>query len=119
MLAALLGWGQGTFASKIEIGAGTIEVTREVDGGAQTLALKTARRRDDRFASERAALRLLPNIMKAKKKPIADKTAADYGVDLAPRLKVLKTVEPAGPQGGHQGRRASPNSSASSRTRRV
>ncbi len=75
-------------------------MTREVDGGAQTVTLKMPavvttdlRLNEPRYAS-------LPNIMKAKKKPIADKTAADYGVDLAPRLKVLKTVEPAGRKAG-------------------
>jgi electron transfer flavoprotein beta subunit len=94
MLAALLGWAQGTFASKIEIGEGEIDVTREVDGGLQTLTLKTPaivttdlRLNEPRYAS-------LPNIMKAKKKPL-DETAPDaYGVDVAPRLKVLSTAEP-------------------------
>ena len=100
MLAALLGWGQGTFASKLEVGEGRVVVTREVDGGAQTVALKLPavittdlRLNEPRYAS-------LPNIMKAKKKPIADKTAADYGVDVTPRLNVLKTVEPAGRKAG-------------------
>jgi electron transfer flavoprotein beta subunit len=94
MLAALLGWGQGTFASKVEIADGSVDVTREVDGGLQTVTLKTPavvttdlRLNEPRYAS-------LPNIMKAKKKPIAEKTPADYGVDVAPRLKVLKTTEP-------------------------
>jgi electron transfer flavoprotein beta subunit len=94
MLAALLGWPQGTFASKLEIDGDTIAVTREVDGGLQTVRLKTPaivttdlRLNEPRYAS-------LPNIMKAKKKPIADKTPADYGVDTAPRLEVLKTTEP-------------------------
>ena len=94
MLAALLGWGQGTFASKVELADGTVDVTREVDGGLQTVTLKTPavvttdlRLNEPRYAS-------LPNIMKAKKKPIAEKTPADYGVDIAPRLKVLKTAEP-------------------------
>jgi electron transfer flavoprotein beta subunit len=94
MLAALLGWGQGTFASKVVIGDGTVDVTREIDGGLQTIALKLPaivttdlRLNEPRYAS-------LPNIMKAKKKPLAEKTAADYGVDAAPRLTVLKTVEP-------------------------
>jgi electron transfer flavoprotein beta subunit len=96
MLAALLGWPQGTFASKIAIEGDQISVTREIDGGLQTVKLKmpavvTAdlRLNEPRYAS-------LPNIMKAKKKPIAEKTAADLGVDAAPRLKVLKTTEPAG-----------------------
>ena len=94
MLAALLGWGQGTFASKVEIADGSVDVTREVDGGLQTVTLKTPavvttdlRLNEPRYAS-------LPNIMKAKKKPIAEKTPADYGVDVTPRLKVLKTTEP-------------------------
>jgi electron transfer flavoprotein beta subunit len=93
MLAALLGWPQGTFASKLEIDGDTIAVTREVDG-LQTVRLKTPaivttdlRLNEPRYAS-------LPNIMKAKKKPIADKTPADYGVDTAPRLEILKTTEP-------------------------
>ncbi|MDF2118206.1 electron transfer flavoprotein subunit beta/FixA family protein [Roseiarcaceae bacterium H3SJ34-1] len=100
MLAALLGWSQGTFASKVVIGDGTVDVTREVDGGLQTVALKLPavvttdlRLNEPRYAS-------LPNIMKAKKKPIDEKTAADYGVDIAPRLKVLKTSEPAGRKAG-------------------
>jgi electron transfer flavoprotein beta subunit len=95
MLAALLGWGQGTFASKVTIGDGAIEVVREVDGGLQTVSLKLPaivttdlRLNEPRYAT-------LPNIIKAKKKPLAEKTAADFGVDIKPRLKVLKTVEPA------------------------
>jgi len=94
MLAALLGWGQGTFASKVELADGSVDVTREVDGGLQTVTLKLPavvttdlRLNEPRYAS-------LPNIMKAKKKPIAEKTPADYGIDVAPRLKVLKTAEP-------------------------
>jgi electron transfer flavoprotein beta subunit len=94
MLAALLGWPQGTFASKIEIAGGEAEVTREVDGGLQTVRLKLPavvttdlRLNEPRYAS-------LPNIMKAKKKPLAEKTPTDLGVDVAPRLKVLKTAEP-------------------------
>jgi electron transfer flavoprotein beta subunit len=100
MLAALLGWPQGTFASKIEVGEGSVEVTREVDGGLQTLSLKMPaivttdlRLNEPRYAS-------LPNIMKAKKKPIDEKSAADLGVDVSPRLKVLKTVEPGGRKAG-------------------
>ncbi|MDB5589770.1 electron transfer flavoprotein subunit beta/FixA family protein [Enterovirga sp.] len=100
MLAALLGWPQGTFASKIEIGEGSVDVTREVDGGLQTLTLRLPavvttdlRLNEPRYAS-------LPNIMKAKKKPIAEMSAADLGVDAAPRLKVIKTVEPSGRQAG-------------------
>ena len=94
MLAALLGWGQGTFASKVELADGSVEVTREVDGGLQTVTLKLPavvttdlRLNEPRYAS-------LPNIIKAKKKPIAEKAPVDYGVDVTPRLKVLKTAEP-------------------------
>ena len=100
MLAALLDWPQATFASKIVLSAAKATVTREVDGGLQTIdvelpAIVTTdlRLNEPRYAS-------LPNIMKAKKKPIDVKTAADLGVDAAPRLKVLKTVEPAKRQGG-------------------
>ncbi|HEX7784296.1 MAG TPA: electron transfer flavoprotein subunit beta/FixA family protein [Sphingobium sp.] len=94
MLAALLGWGQGTFASKVEVAGDTVNVTREVDGGLETVALKTPaiittdlRLNEPRYAS-------LPNIMKAKSKPLAQKTPADYGVDIAPRLETLKVAEP-------------------------
>ncbi len=94
MLAALLGWPQGTFASKLALDGETLMVTREVDGGLQTVKLKMPaivttdlRLNEPRYAS-------LPNIMKAKKKPIEDKTAADYGVDIKPRLEVVKTSEP-------------------------
>ncbi len=100
MLAALAGWGQGTFASKLVLEGDTAEVTREVDGGSQTVTLKLPaiittdlRLNEPRYAS-------LPNIMKAKKKPVEEKSAADYGVDATPRLVVLKTVEPAGRKGG-------------------
>ena len=100
MLAALTGWGQGAFASKVVIADGSVEVTREVDGGLQTVALKLPaivttdlRLNEPRYAS-------LPNIMKAKKKPIDEKTPADFGVDVAPRLKVLKTTEPGGRKAG-------------------
>ncbi|WP_144862045.1 electron transfer flavoprotein subunit beta/FixA family protein [Mesorhizobium sp. J18] len=100
MLAALLGWAQGTFASKVEIGGGKAKVTREVDGGLQVVELKLPaivttdlRLNQPRYAS-------LPNIMKAKKKPLDEKSAADYGVDVAPRLKVVKTEEPAGRKAG-------------------
>jgi electron transfer flavoprotein beta subunit len=100
MLAALLGWSQGTFASKIELAGDRAKVTREVDGGLQTVDLKmpaivTAdlRLNQPRYAS-------LPNIMKAKKKPLDEKTAADFGADVAPRLKVLKTEEPSGRKAG-------------------
>ena len=100
MLSALLGWAQGTFASKIEIGDGSAKVTREVDGGLQTIEVKLPavvttdlRLNEPRYAS-------LPNIMKAKKKPLDKKTPADFGVDTAPRLKVLKTEEPSGRKAG-------------------
>ena len=100
MLAALLNWSQGTFASKLVIDGETVTVTREVDGGLQTVTLKAPaivttdlRLNEPRYAS-------LPNIMKAKKKPIDEKTPADYGVDVAPRLQVLKTSEPPGRKSG-------------------
>jgi electron transfer flavoprotein beta subunit len=100
MLAALLGWPQGTFASKIALDGDSVTVTREVDGGLQTIRVKgpailTAdlRLNEPRYAS-------LPNIMKAKKKPIEEKSASDYGVDPAPRLEVLKTVEPPSRKSG-------------------
>ncbi|MFV0625708.1 electron transfer flavoprotein subunit beta/FixA family protein [Sphingomonas sp. ac-8] len=95
MLAALLGWGQGTFASKLEVEGDTATVTREVDGGLETVALPLPaivttdlRLNEPRYAS-------LPNIMKAKSKPLAQKTPADYGVDLSPRITILKVEEPA------------------------
>ena len=95
MLAALLGWGQGTFASKVELSAETVDVTREIDGGLQTVSLKLPavvttdlRLNEPRYAS-------LPNIIKAKKKDVAVKEPADFGVDVQPRLEVLKTSEPA------------------------
>jgi electron transfer flavoprotein beta subunit len=100
MLAALLGWGQATFASELAVTADSATVTREVDGGLQTISVKMPaivsvdlRLNDPRYAS-------LPNIMKAKAKPLAMKTPADYGVDVAPRLSVVKTVEPAGRKAG-------------------
>ena len=100
MLAALLGWPQGTFASKILIEEGGVTVTREVDGGLQTVKLKSPaivttdlRLNEPRYAS-------LPNIMKAKKKPIEEKTPDAYGVDIKPRLEVVKTTEPAGRKSG-------------------
>ena len=100
MLAALLGWPQGTFASKLVIEGESASVTREVDGGLQTVKLKMPaivttdlRLNEPRYAS-------LPNIMKAKKKPIDEKSPGDYGVDVTPRLKVLKTNEPPGRKGG-------------------
>jgi electron transfer flavoprotein beta subunit len=100
MLAALLGWPQGTFAYKLALGEGSIDVTREVDGGLQTVALKLPaivttdlRLNEPRYAS-------LPNIMKAKKKPLAETSPEALGVDMAQRLKVLKTVEPGGRKAG-------------------
>jgi electron transfer flavoprotein beta subunit len=100
MLAALLGWPQGTFASKVVIEGESVSVTREVDGGLQTVKLNMPavittdlRLNEPRYAS-------LPNIMKAKKKPIGEKTPEALGVDVAPRLKVLKTGEPAGRKAG-------------------
>jgi electron transfer flavoprotein beta subunit len=100
MLAALLGWPQGTFASKLELGDGHLKVTREVDGGLQTLELRLPaivttdlRLNESRYAS-------LPNIMKAKKKPLEIKTAANLGVDAAPRLKLLHISEPPGRKAG-------------------
>lgn len=100
MLAGLLGWAQGTFASKIELSDGEARVTREVDGGLQTVSLNMPaivttdlRLNTPRYAS-------LPNIMKAKKKPIETKTAADFGVDTTPRLEVIETREPPRRQAG-------------------
>ena len=100
MLAALLGWAQGTFASKIEVSGDKLAVTREIDGGLQSIELKMPaivttdlRLNEPRYAS-------LPNIMKAKKKPLDEKTPDDYGVDVTPRLKVLKTTEPPARQAG-------------------
>ncbi len=95
MLAALMGWSQATFASEVDIDGDKARVTREVDGGLQTIAVNMPtvitvdlRLNEPRYAS-------LPNIMKAKKKPLDEKTAADYGVDIAPRLEIVSTVEPA------------------------
>lgn len=100
MLAALLGWPQGTFASKVAPAEGTVTVTREIDGGLETIALTLPavvtvdlRLNTPRYAS-------LPNIMKAKKKPIETVTPADLGVDVTPRLKTLKVTEPAKRQAG-------------------
>ena len=100
MLAALLGWPQGTFASKLEVGGDKIDVVREVDGGLQTVALNLPaiittdlRLNEPRYAS-------LPNIMKAKKKPIDETSPEALGVDIAPRLTVVKTVEPPARQAG-------------------
>ena len=95
MLAALLDWPQGTFASAVNVDGDHVSVTREVDGGLETVKLATPaivttdlRLNEPRYAS-------LPNIMKAKSKPMAQKTAADYGVDIALRLETLKVIEPA------------------------
>ena len=100
MLAALLGWGQGTFASKVEIADGTAKVTREIDGGLETVSLKLPavvttdlRLNEPRYAS-------LPNIMKARKKPIETVKPADLGVDAGPRLTTLKVEEPPKRQAG-------------------
>jgi electron transfer flavoprotein beta subunit len=100
MLAALLGWAQGTFASELAVEGDKATVTREVDGGLQTITVKMPaiitvdlRLNEPRYAS-------LPNIMKAKAKPLAVKTPADYGVDVTPRLTVVKTAEPAGRKAG-------------------
>ncbi|MDF7774226.1 electron transfer flavoprotein subunit beta/FixA family protein [Sphingomonas sp. AOB5] len=95
MLAALLGWPQGTFASKVEVTGDRVAVTREVDGGLETvdLAIPAIVTTDLRLNEPRYAT--LPNIMKAKSKPVAKKTVGDYGVDVSPRLTTLKTVEPA------------------------
>jgi len=100
MLAALLGWPQGTFASKLELGAGQATVTREIDGGLETVALRLPavvttdlRLNEPRYAS-------LPNIMKAKKKPLETLTVDELGVEVAPRLTTLKVSEPPKRQGG-------------------
>ena len=100
MLAALLGWSQATFASKIEIEGDKAKVTREVDGGLQVVEVKMPaivttdlRLNQPRYAS-------LPNIMKAKKKPLDEKAPGDFGVDVKARLKVLKTEEPGGRKAG-------------------
>ena len=100
MAAALLGWPQGTFANEVTVEGGSVTVKREIDGGLETVKLKTPavvttdlRLNEPRYAS-------LPNIMKAKSKPLAQKTPADYGVDTAPRLKTLKVAEPPVRQAG-------------------
>ena len=100
MLAALLGWSQATFASEVTLGDGSADVTREVDGGLQTIRVTLPaivsvdlRLNEPRYAS-------LPNIMKAKKKPMDEKTPADYGVDVAPRLSIVQTGEPPQRQAG-------------------
>ncbi|MBV2359807.1 electron transfer flavoprotein subunit beta/FixA family protein [Thalassococcus sp. CAU 1522] len=95
MLSALLGWSQAMYANKVDVEGDHAVVTREVDGGLQTVKVRMPtiistdlRLNEPRYAS-------LPNIMKAKKKPLDEKTAADYGVDVAPRLEIVKTTEPA------------------------
>ncbi|MGR3592446.1 electron transfer flavoprotein beta subunit [Limimaricola soesokkakensis] len=100
MLAARLGWGQAMFASKLEIADGVAKVTREVDGGLQSIEVKLPaivsadlRLNEPRYAS-------LPNIMKAKKKPLVETSAADYGVDVSPRLEIVSVREPQGRQAG-------------------
>src|SRR3954454_7695932 len=100
MLAALLGWGQGTFASQVNVDGERLTVTREIDGGLQTLSLKLPavvttdlRLNELRYAS-------LPNIMKAKKKPLTETSPEALGVEVTPRLKVLKTAEPGGRKAG-------------------
>jgi electron transfer flavoprotein beta subunit len=100
MLAALLNWPQGTFASKVTLGDGSVDVAREIDGGAVTERLKLPaiittdlRLNEPRFAA-------LPNIMKARSKPMEKKKPADYGVDVTPRIKTLKVEEPAKRKGG-------------------
>lgn len=100
MLSALLGWSQATFASKVDIDGDKAVVTREVDGGLQTISVSMPtivtvdlRLNEPRYAS-------LPNIMKAKKKPLDEKTPADYGVDVAPRLEIVKTSEPEARKAG-------------------
>jgi electron transfer flavoprotein beta subunit len=100
MLSALLGWSQATFASKVDVAGDKATVTREVDGGLQTIEVAMPavisvdlRLNEPRYAS-------LPNIMKAKKKPLDEKTAADYGVDVTPRLTVIKTTEPEARKAG-------------------
>ncbi|MEQ9153572.1 MAG: electron transfer flavoprotein subunit beta/FixA family protein [Roseitalea porphyridii] len=100
MLSALLGWSQGTFASSLDVADDHAVITREVDGGLQTIKVKMPtivtvdlRLNEPRYAS-------LPNIMKAKKKPLDEKTAADYGVDVAPRLEIVKTEEPEARKAG-------------------
>jgi electron transfer flavoprotein beta subunit len=100
MLAALLGWPQATFASRLVVEGDSALVTREIDGGLETLRIKLPavittdlRLNEPRYPS-------LPNIMKAKKKPLDIRKPADYGVEIAPRLKVLKTVEPPGRKAG-------------------
>ena len=100
MLAALLGWPQGTFASKVKVAGSDLNVTREIDGGLETvkLAIPAVVTTDLRLNEPRYAS--LPNIMKAKSKPLATKSPGDYGVDVAPRLETLKVNEPPKRQAG-------------------
>jgi electron transfer flavoprotein beta subunit len=100
MLAALLGWSQGTFVSRMEVADGTLKVTREVDGGLEIMSLTLPsvvtvdlRLNEPRYAS-------LPNIMKAKRKPIETLSPADLGVDVTPRVEILQVVEPPPRQAG-------------------
>lgn len=100
MLAALLGWSQGTFASELSVDGDKLNITREIDGGLQSLKINLPaivttdlRLNEPRYAS-------LPNIMKAKKKPIDEKDLADYGIDAAPRLEIVKVTEPAEREAG-------------------
>ncbi len=94
MLAALLGWGQGTFASKLEVGDGTIQVTREIDGGLETVALKLPALVTTDLRLNEPRYVKLPNIMKAKKKPLDKLTPEDLGIDVTPRLVTLKVQDP-------------------------
>jgi electron transfer flavoprotein beta subunit len=100
MLSALMGWSQATFASELNIDGDSASVTREVDGGLQTIKVKMPavvtvdlRLNEPRYAS-------LPNIMKAKKKPLDEKTPGDYGIDVAPRLTIVSTTEPEARKAG-------------------
>jgi len=100
MLSALLGWSQAMYANNVDVDGDHAVVTREVDGGLQTIKVKMPtiistdlRLNEPRYAS-------LPNIMKAKKKPLDEKTAADYGVDVSPRLEILSTSEPEARKAG-------------------
>jgi hypothetical protein len=118
MLSALLGWSQATFASKVEIGDGSADVTREVDGGLQTISVKLPaivttdlRLNEPRYAS-------LPNIMKAKKKPLDKKAPGDYGVDIAPASRSSRPKNPAAARPASRSAR-SPNWSTSSRTKQA
>ncbi|OYW55733.1 MAG: electron transfer flavoprotein subunit beta [Hyphomicrobium sp. 32-62-53] len=100
MLAALLGWPQGTFASKIEPAGDSVSVTREVDGGLETLKLRLPAIVTTDLRLNEPRYPTLPNIMKAKKKPLETKKPEDFGVDIAPRLQVLRTTEPPQRKGG-------------------